>query len=235
MPMTVTLTELLSRVRTRADMVGSDFVTDTELTYWINESIRSLYDMLVKAYGEDYFISSKSFNTVSGQSEYALDASPVSISDFYKLKGVDVVFSTDDVRTLRRFTFRDRNRYSPQATWTSGGAKAIVYRLQGGKLWLLPAPVGVYAVKVWYVPAFTALATGASTFDGINGWEKWVVAEVARKALMKEESDVSELNQELGAYKVEIEAMIAVRDVGEEEKATDVYQTDHDDRLPEEW
>ena len=229
------LSTLRLRARQRADMVNSQFVTDAEFNTYLNEGISDLYEMLVKAYGEDYFVSSATFSTVAGTSEYAIGSGlAINITDFYKLKGVDVTFATNEVRALKKFRFQDRNKYQVSRPWV--GYRDVCYRLQGSKLWLLPAPNGVYSVKMWYVPKFVPLVNDVDEFDGINGWEKLPVAEAARKALAKEESDTSVLDADIARWKGEIEEMANQRDIGEEERAVDVYdESEYDDLLPEGW
>ena len=49
--MSITLAELRTQARNRADMESSEFVTDTELTDYINSSIAELHDILIQSYG----------------------------------------------------------------------------------------------------------------------------------------------------------------------------------------
>ena len=103
----VTLTTLRSRVRERADMVNSTFLTDTadSMDALINEAAQELHELLVLNYGEDYAVASASTSTVAGTSAYALPA------DFMKLLGVDLVMGADEVYDLQRFNFKERNVY----------------------------------------------------------------------------------------------------------------------------
>jgi hypothetical protein len=96
----IALSTLLLRSRQRADMVNSDFVDDTtEVTQWVNEAIASMYDKIIES-REDYYVSSTSFSTASGTDAYLIGSGQaINISDFYKLKGVDVVFSGKDRRS----------------------------------------------------------------------------------------------------------------------------------------
>ena len=48
----MTLTQLIAAVRQRADFVNSQFVTDAELTSYINQSYFELYDLLIQKYGD---------------------------------------------------------------------------------------------------------------------------------------------------------------------------------------
>lgn len=222
MAQTVTLSSLRTQVRQRCDMVGSNFVTDSELNGYINASARELYDLLVRVYGEDYYLSSYSLSTVSGTDEYDLPAT------FYKLRGVDAQINGSDWETLKKFNFNERNNWQNVAGWTSAGLPNVRYRIYGNKIRFSPAPLAVHSVKLWYIPSLTALSLDADTFDGINGWEEYVVVDAAIKCLQKEESDVSILLAQKEALKQRIENSAENRDAGEPERITDIYAPDYD-------
>ena len=65
MARTRTRLELRTEVRQRADMVNSDFVTDNEINRYLNESISELYDMLISAKGQEWYIKTLTLNLVS--------------------------------------------------------------------------------------------------------------------------------------------------------------------------
>lgn len=147
----MTLAELRAAVRQRADMVNSEFVSDDELSGYINNSLYSLYDLLVTTYGEDYF--AKEVEVVTDGSEF-IDLP----ADFYKLLGVDVVVSGDQRVTLRQFNRMERNRSS----WLGGVRVAspwynVRYRLRAGKLWLTPTPSTGQTLRLIYVPRLAPL------------------------------------------------------------------------------
>ncbi len=54
----VSLAELITRIRQRADMVDTQFVTDEELTSYCNESLGELYDLIVGSAAQEYFMRS---------------------------------------------------------------------------------------------------------------------------------------------------------------------------------
>lgn len=141
--MTVTLASLRTQVRQRADMVHSQFVTDAELNTWINSSHRELRDLLVQAYGEDYYAAEKSYATDGVSDTLALPG------DFYKLLGVDLL-DGGRWRTLRRFNFseRNQNRETDGAAWW----QRLRYRLRGNSLWFDRAPAAGLSVRLLYVP-----------------------------------------------------------------------------------
>lgn len=210
-------------------MEGSNYVDDDELDTYINESIQTLYDKLVTAHGEDYFLETETFSTAAGTKEYDL-VTACGIEKFYKVRGVDVVFS-DRTVSLKKFNFADRNKYQNVTSWHQWCRPRIRYRLQGQDLVFNVAPDAVYTVKVHVAPAFTKLVLGTDTFDAIAGWDKYVVAETARKMLAKEESDTSALDNELALYHAQFDGIAANRDDGEEEPSHDVYN-DIDDDYP---
>ena len=57
---TTTLQNLIDRVRQRADMEGSTFVTDAEVIGYINVAMAEMHDILVTRY-EDYYVESKQY------------------------------------------------------------------------------------------------------------------------------------------------------------------------------
>lgn len=219
----VTLTTLIENSRRKADMVGSTFVSDAEVTDYINKSIGELHDILVGAYGEDYFVTSAIF-TSTGAASYVITAAPVSISDFYKLKGIDI----DDGgqwMTLRSFMFNERNRRQPVA---SGSLyDNYRYRIAGTRIYFeqnnIP-PTGT-RFQVWYVPLPATLSSGAQTLDGVNSWDEYVALDVGIKCLVKEESDISALMAQKQAVLKRIVEMAPNRDAGEPQRVTDVEAT----------
>ena len=82
----------------RADMESNDFVSDTEVQTYINSGISELHDILIQTYGQDYYVSSSTFNTVAGTDSYPIHSSTSgpNISNFYKLRGVDAKINGSD-------------------------------------------------------------------------------------------------------------------------------------------
>lgn len=223
----VTLVDLRIRARTRADMTGSEFVTNDELTQWVNEAADELYEILVLKFGEDYFATSYDFATVANVETVALPAG------VFKVLGVDLRSSSaSQWVSLARFSFAERNAQRGNLGAPAGAPR---YRLEGSNLRLLPAPTGVLSGKLWYVPQRTPLAADGDTLDGVSGWEAYVVADAARKALLKEESDTSALVQELAQLRDRIERAAANRDAGQPAKLVDTDRPFYGDDPIEDW
>lgn len=54
----VSLAELILRIRQRADMIDTQFVTDEEITSYCNESLGELYDLIIGSAAQEYFMRS---------------------------------------------------------------------------------------------------------------------------------------------------------------------------------
>lgn len=197
---------LIERVRQRTETEHSDFVTDDEITNYLNDSMKSYYDFMVTAY-QDYFIDGYTFSTVSGQLAYALP------SDFYKLRGVDVFIDTDTVVSATPLPFAERNKYR-QGSWGWNMRSSIRYTLSGSYINLYPVPESVYSVTLWYVklpPTIPTVRVGGTT-DFTGPWDTFIVLDTAITIRDKEESDVSVLMKQRDELKISIIQNAANRD-----------------------
>lgn len=205
-----TLTQFRTRTRQRADMENSNFVSDSELTGYVNKSISELYDLLVSSNSE-YFLSSSTTVVASGESTITLPA------DFYKLRGVDFYLGgrwTD----LEQFNFNERNLDS--ATNLIGCH--VKYRLQGATIKLIPEDNVDGQYRVWYTPLPTELSSDSDSFEGINGWEEYVVVDAAIKCLQKEESSTTDLEKAKAHLGKRVADMAAKRDSAKPKTITNV-------------
>lgn len=209
---TFTLAQVREKVRERADMQNSTFITDSELTGYINSSYAELYDLIIDRHGEDYYISFQDFAASGGQSEFNLP------NDFYKLRGVDLDPNSGQTITLKRFQFQERNRYNNLNVLFDGEAR---YSLRGNKLVLIPALNSTRNVRLWYVPRPSELSASGDTLDGVNGWEEYVVVDAAIKCRVKEESDIQELLIAKQSLEMRINKMADSRDANEPIRITD--------------
>jgi len=220
--MSVTLLELRTQARQRSDMEQSTFVTDSELNSYINASVAELHDILVQAYGEDYFIKTATFVTVPGTDSYSLLTS-VPDNDLYKMRGVDAKLDTNDFYTLKRFNFNERNKFKHDGVWSYLGITAVRYRLVGDNLIFTPKPDTAVTVKLWYIPKAPKLVLDADTYNDINLYTEYVVVDAAIKMLTKEESDASVFIAQKAELKKRISEASSNRDAGEGDSIQDVY------------
>lgn len=221
--MTITLAELRLQARQRADMENSEFIKDSELTSYINNSIAELHDILCEAYGADYFVKSTSEQqTVVGQAAYDLP------DDFYELRGVDIRLNGQDWINVKRFNFNERNRFSGFNVWDTTGLSNVRYRLVGGQIQFNPTPDQTADFIIWYTPVATKLVDDSDTLDDFNAYSEYVIVDAAIKMLQKEESDVTVLVIQKQALEKRIRDKSQNRDAGEADTVSDIYSENDD-------
>ena len=226
MPLTglTTLGALVTAAALRADQPTpstTTFITTANWYTFVNGSCQELHDKLIEAYGADYRVTlSSSITTTASASTYALP------DGFYKLLGVDLQVSTaagnNGWVNVPKFNFEDRNRYAMSVP-SVGATTLLRYRLSGDNLWLTPQPPANLVLKVWYAPRFTPMTADGDTFDGVSGWEEYVINSAAMKALVKEESDISGLMALQAVQDRRLATIIENRDAGSPATVVDVY------------
>jgi hypothetical protein len=166
-PGIVTLASLRFQSQERADQLNSSFLATSEWNRNIMGSYKELYDLLIAAYGNDYYVNTPVTFTTDGTSAfYALPSGSNTFTNgitgvtftptaFYKLLGVDLQLSRGNPGsyvTIRKFNFADRNRYAVPNFQSFYGVTNLRYRLDGNNLWLTPIPAAGQTIQVWYVP-----------------------------------------------------------------------------------
>lgn len=209
----LTLLQLRTKARERADMVNSSFVTDAELTGYVDSSYKEFYDLLTNSV-EDYNISNFAFSITSGNTQ----ALP---TDCYKLRGVDDLIDPQNPRTVYKYNFNERNEYSSRYE-LSLQRSPVEYRIVGNNLTFLPANLALRPYQLWYVPIAPALAADGDIAQAINGWLEYVVVDAAIKMLIKEESDTKVLYRVKQDLTDRIQAMVIKRDQSLPEKISRV-------------
>tara|TARA_R100000152_G_C6781867_1_gene217416 strand:- start:5846 stop:6523 length:678 start_codon:yes stop_codon:yes gene_type:complete len=210
---TFTASDLITRVRRRADQENSEFVTDTELTDYLNRGLSELWDIMVTSF-QHYSVSTQEYTIPSG-SALSLPGT------FYKLIGVDFTASgTSHATRVLPFEFQHRNTYQSPLLVASG-LNSIMYQLVGDELKIIPdddPPAGT--VKIWYVPTAPQLGSDVS---GIPvGYEDYAVTFAVIQTKAKEESDIAFEVSNLERLKLRIEQSARRRDAGEAKSIVDV-------------
>lgn len=205
MARTRTLLQLRTECREDADMVGSTFVTDDELTRRLNNSIAALYNRLTLANGEEYFRTPATLVTVAGTATVAVP------SDFFRLCSLDYAASALDVYEIQPLEWSRRNEYLRMSGWQPGDGY-VRYLIERGLFRFFPTPAAVHNVTCAYIPHATVLSADGDTFDGYNGFERWVVCHTVIGMLNKEESDIQGLLIEHQQLDGMIDAMAQRRD-----------------------
>jgi hypothetical protein len=232
MARTVTRSTLRDRIRQRTDTVNSTFVSDAELNAWIDDALAEYRDAVVASFGEDYYTTSTTFTTTAGNQSYALGTVAPT---FYKLSAVYVRDGNFRCPTLKA-TLRDLLEDTRDGGWSfSRGYSNVTYRIIGDNISFAPIPAGVHTVELWFMPAAPTLANDSATMDGIDGWDEFVVAVVAVRVAIKEESDPSGHMDARSRAETRIRSMADPRDESAGDYVQDTYYRGSRTGLPPEW
>jgi hypothetical protein len=192
---TVTASDLIERAKTKADLQNSNFVSESEWFDFLNDAYTDLYDTLARARG-NYFVAPTGYTFNIGPSTDTYDLP----SDFYKLVGVDYAVSVSNNHwvTLKPYTETERNVNSGQTASIPEGT-----------------------VRLLYTPAPAVIDDLADTIDGVAGYEKIIITDMAISALEKMERDTSNLERRLQRYMATIQDASIERDFGMPGKVSD--------------
>jgi hypothetical protein len=175
--------DLINDVQRRADVEGAtDRHPRADILRYVNQGCTDLYDLLIEARGRTYYRSATPWTFETAASTTLYTASFPAL--FYRLISVRVSDGTIS-EPLSPFTPAEE----PELRTTGVGAYMPThYELRPNGIVLLPEHVAGKDVTVDYIPAFTDIAdSSGSSFDGINGWEDYVVAHAARCIGTKDE------------------------------------------------
>ncbi len=242
LPGQINLAYLRYMSQLRADKLNSQYLTIDEWNFNINQSINSLYDLLVTKFGDDYFFAEPVYIPLTGLDKYPLpNGGNYQLADLsyppavYKLNGVDVNLSGNDRSNnagwlpLARANWSDRDRFTlfPGQSGAFNNICQMFYRPMGSNLHVFPSNSN-QLIRLWYVPVLTQLLqeTDMLTFS-ISGWSEWVINDAAMKAMVKEESfeKWTALSQANEKIEIRIESVAANRDAGQPNTVSNVRAT----------
>lgn len=167
-PGLVTLGSIRAQAQERADMLNSSFLSVSEWNANIARSYKELYDLLIAAYGSNYYVNVPiQFVTNGTDMQFPLPDGTITFTNgitgasgyvapaFYKLLGVDLALSpgsNDSFVTIRPFNMADRNRYAVPNFQSFYAVTNLRYRLNDNNLWLTPIPSAGQTIQIWYIP-----------------------------------------------------------------------------------
>lgn len=212
MSRTRSLQNMLLDIRQRTNQEHSEFVTDAELTEYLNQELAELWGRLVLNQGQPHFRSSTTISVTPGTALYTLP------TDFWTLQEVTGTMN-GVVGSIMPFSTAERAMLSNgQALLPFGSVR---YRVQAGQIEFLPA-VETFTATVYYTPRQPRLTASTDTFDGFNGYEIAAIYGVCATVLQKEESDWSFYEQRKDKIYRQIDALAAHRDMANPEHVQDV-------------
>ncbi len=206
---------MLSDVRQRTNMENSEFVTDAELTEYLNQELAELCSRLGLEQGQPFFRASTPFTVTVGTALYALPA------DFFMIQHVEATIN-GCTGPLRPFMQSEHAGLTSSTGWPAG--PPVMYRVQGDNIEFLPA-TRAFTATVYYTPRQARLTAGSDTFDGFNGFEVAAIYGACATVLQKEDADPGfYLGQKERIYK-HIDALATARD-NAPERVQDVMSPD---------
>jgi hypothetical protein len=203
-------------------MENNQFVTDVELTSYINNSLSELDDLLISRY-EDYKLSTASGVITIAQDGYNKFALP---ADFLKLRGCDRQVDGDahHFMTMQRFGLQERNKNAYPVLRAAYGSYSLLYRVEGRNIVVVPADNSAATYRVWYVPQYILLVAPSDTLQpymDTQAWCEYAIVDVSIKVLAKQNLDPSIFMAQKDALIKRVEAMAANLDAGSAAKTVD--------------
>lgn len=172
-----TLGELKGDLRYLADAQGLTLRhTDSDITRALNQSIQRFRGK-VSAEGLTHFLLYTSGTMPVGVTSPfgfgVIDLTAVTPA-CVQIYGIDVQFSGGCWDALDAVEFTERNRYASEYGNQTRPPVAFA-NFQTCKAGIFPASDSAYPYVAWYLPLFEDLANDSDAFDGVAGWEEWVV------------------------------------------------------------
>lgn len=179
----ITLLDIMTGARRRADMVVSTFVTDPEAQDYAEKAWGEFW-MLITSKFEDFFLTKTTISLTAG-SPYNL---PV---DFLKLRGIrhanGEFLRRIDIKEL--FAFGDNpGRARPTHYYVRGSVDSAAPLLE-----FMPLPDLSYSMELFYTPFKSLEDAFAGSMRIVAVWAEYLTLSVAIKLKDKEESDCSVL------------------------------------------
>lgn len=181
----------------RADRVNATSIPPSEWNAYIKASAGELYGILCTTY-EDYNVKTYQF-TLQGGSEAGnrLAVGPGSaVPDFFQPRYLWVVVQGSPQAPFfpvpRLESKMERHLFTYPAIVPIYGAIPSRWDLTGSTIEILPPTVSGNTYRLGYVPTLPPLVQDTDTIDSfwltVNGWDEYIILDVAAKALIKEES-----------------------------------------------
>lgn len=237
--MATLLTDIITLIRQRSNMENNFFVSDSELTTYVNNSLAELDGVMATRY-EEYRLSN--FQATLPQDGVS---NIISIpSNLWKLRGVDfqnTSQSNPQWFTLFEFQFTERNRENNilnniVSPW---GKLKLSYRLADSGIIIQPQAQAGGVYQIWYTPKFVPLDLTLNPALNIQmdtqAWVEYCVVDCCIKIFNKQNLDPTGFMAEKAALRQRIISEAKNRDAaGPKRMANTRYQND-DMVLPYMW
>lgn len=207
------LTDIQTRVQAMTATKDWDGLTDTQLTYYINEAGRELHNLLVKSREERVF-DTDTLTLVAGTEAYSLsslDPPLANLLEVWYQEGSERVQLKRAPR--KRFGLRTIDQVGRRTVNSQ-----LQYRLMGEYLYFVPVPQAGGTVELWYVPRYVDLV--ATTNEDVPAWVPdtgldFMVHSAAANVMRMQEDDPGPFVAKAEALRAELGQVAEDRDEGE--------------------
>jgi len=220
------MADMIADVRKLSDMEDTDYVSDDEITGYINDANREATMILGESY-EDWNLSSDDITTVAGTRDYGVAA------DFIRLRKVMYVRDSG-LSTEREYPLR-------RANWSETDGGPLLeriprrFRLQGSNIRLFPMPQAVLDYRYYYLAAPTTLTKTQLSVEFQYGLDRFCVWDAVVKCLIKEKSPSKEATNERDRHLAMAVRSADNRDASEAMTVQDVQYGSNDDWWDLSW
>ena len=206
---TRTLVELRTDARRKADMEDDgNFISDAELTDYVNESIADLYDLMIDGETSQLFAKNAPILVQVGTNSYELP------SDFYRLTSIDLQVGGFYIPGIPGDA-RETARLASNPPTEQHFKYFVRWDLTTGRKFVFIYPeIDENNLAIVYVPEAPTLVTDTDPVDGPNRWHEYIAVDAAIKMLQKQEQDTTALEFRLRRLEARIKDHIRDIDVG---------------------
>lgn len=217
MAATRTLAQLRTEFLDRGGYRNSTKFGDALVDRFLNAAIEEVWDILIDTWSDYYLIEDTSISTVSGTETVFMP------SAFYKLQRLEKQIGgrwrkihkggIGTINSLRNES-GEPQRYALRGK--PGGAEEYSPAVVLG-----PVPNAIFPLRITYIPVAQKLEVSTDAFDGINGYEGFVLAVALLHANMREGKNVTERQREVDRLERRVKISATTNDAGEPIRLSD--------------
>ena len=214
--MSILLSALVTDAQVYSDMVGSPFITSAQWMTFANAGQEELWTIVATTFA-DTFYKTNSFTVTSNANTITLP------TDFRMIKGLDINPGLSSVRPIRRYNFADRDSATGGSFISPIIGNDPRYRVVSRSTLVLEPPLqsnGNY--MLYYVNGPTAFTAPTDPMmPELESYKEYISQVMARKALLKEESDISGVDERIAQMRADITTAVET-DTAEQDSIADV-------------
>lgn len=190
----VLVSDLITRVRYKTNMERSQFVTDAELLFYINDSRKILFDKLVAGEADETYNLTEATVTIDQTTgEGSLP------EDFFIMRKVYEISGNTVAREIRSISIAEYTEgvegvyQGVTPFWHASGASFVLFN---NKIKIVPYS-SIEEIKIWYNAKPAELTATSDTINLLYNEDSWIIAWCCIQVARKEESATGAFEKEL--------------------------------------